>query len=270
MSKAIEFQDVGFAYPGGGGRLSKVSFGLEAGTRLAVVGPNGAGKTTLLRLLTGTLVPSAGRVRILGFDPATTERAIMARRIAVVAAQVVVDFPFSVEEVVLMGRAPHAVGFGLESDADLEAAHAAMAAMEVEHLSDRLFESLSSGEKQRAAVARALAQSPEVLLLDEPGAFLDIKHQVALYDLLSQKVEQEGVTVVSVLHDLNLAALFFDRVAMVAQGTVYAEGPADEVISYANVRAVFDTDVYVDRNDLTGKLNVLPLPPSRRGEQRFN
>lgn len=268
---AVEFNDVAFSYgESSGGRLEGVSFGLETGSRLAVVGPNGAGKTTLLRLLMGSLSPNAGRVRILGMDPAVTDRGVLARRVAVVAAQAVVDFPFSVEEVVLMGRAPHAAGFGLESDADLEVAHTAMAAMEVEHLCDRVFESLSSGEKQRVAVARALAQSPEVLLLDEPGAFLDIKHQVALYDLLSEKVQEEGVTVVSVLHDLNLAALFFDRVAMVARGTVYAEGPADEVITYANVRAVFETDVYVDRNHLTGKLNVLPLPPQRGGEQRFN
>ncbi len=145
-----------------------------------------------------------------------------------------------------------------------------MAAMDTAHLAGRVFDSLSSGEKQRVAVARALAQEPEVLLLDEPGAFLDIRHQVDLYDLLSEKARAEHLTVVSVLHDLNLAALYFDTVAMVAGGTIYAQGPADDVVTYANVRAVFETDVYVDRNDLTGKLNVLPLPASVLRQQETN
>jgi iron complex transport system ATP-binding protein len=119
-------------------------------------------------------------------------------------------------------------------------------------------------------VARALAQEPEVLLLDEPAAFLDIRHQVDLYDLLSEKARSESLTVISVLHDLNLAALYFDAVAMVAGGGIFAQGPADEVITYANVRAVFETDVYVDRNDLTGKLNVLPLPAEVLRKQDAN
>ena len=200
-------------------------------------------------------------MRVCGCDPTGAEQRELARRVAVVGPQSLIGFPYSVEEVVLMGRAPHVDGFRLESDHDLEVAHAAMAAMEVEAMAERDFDSLSSGEKQRVAVARALAQEPEVLLLDEPGAFLDIKHQTLLYDHLTRLAAERAIAEVCVLHDLNLAALFFDKVVMLAAGRVYAAGAPDEVITYANLRAVFDTDVYVSLNDLTGHLNVLPLPP---------
>jgi iron complex transport system ATP-binding protein len=261
---------VAFAYPDGGGALEGIDLEVRTGGRLALVGPNGAGKTTVLRLLAGQIAPSRGTVRIENLNPATADRRELAKRVAVVSAQALVGFPYSVEEVVLMGRAPHVDGFRLESGRDLEVAEQSMAAMDVSQLAHRVFDSLSSGEKQRVAVARALAQEPKVLLLDEPGAFLDIRHQVDLYDLLSERAKTEGLTVISVLHDLNLAALYFDTVAMVAGGTIYAQGAADDVITYANVRAVFETDVYVDRNDLTGKLNVLPLPASVLRKQDAN
>ncbi len=259
-----------FGYADGGGVLENIDLAIGRGGRLALVGPNGAGKTTLLRLFAGQVRPRSGRVAVAGMDPGRAPKRDLARRVAVVTAQAMVGFPYSVEEVVLMGRAPHVDGFRLENDHDLEVAHRAMAAMDAAHLASRVFDSLSSGEKQRVAVARALAQEPEVLLLDEPAAFLDIRHQVDLYDLLSEKARSESLTVISVLHDLNLAALYFDAVAMVAGGGIFAQGPADEVITYANVRAVVETDVYVDRNDLTGKLNVLPLPAEVLRKQDAN
>ncbi len=257
----LELEAVDFGYPGGH-RIHSVSLQVGSGENLALVGPNGSGKTTLLRLASGQLVPEGGRVRVCGLDPARTDQRRMARRVAVVGPQTVLGFPYSAEEVVLMGRAPHVDGFRLESDHDLAVAHDALDRLDVGHLAARDFDSLSSGEKQRVSVARALAQEPEVLLLDEPGAFLDIKHQVLLYDLLRRLVDSEGITVVSVLHDLNLAALYFDRVAMLRAGRLFAIGRPAEVVTYANVREVFDTDVYVDLNDLTGQLNVLPLPIS--------
>ena len=241
-------------------RLEGIDLTVAAGASVALVGPNGSGKTTLLRLAAGELVPSAGRIEICGLDPSRSVRRELARRVAVVAAHATVGFGYTVEEVVLMGRAPWLEGYNLESDEDVEIARAAMQAMDVSHLAERVFDSLSSGERQRAAVARALAQQPELVLLDEPGAFLDIKHQVELYDVLLERSRTTGLTVVSVLHDLNLAALYFGHVAMLHGGRIFAQGPPDDVITYANVREVFDTDVYVDRNHLTGHLNVLPLP----------
>ncbi|HYC56875.1 MAG TPA: ABC transporter ATP-binding protein [Candidatus Binatia bacterium] len=264
----LEMAGVGFAYPSGGRRLDDIDIRVAAGGTLAIVGPNGSGKTTLLRLASGALVPANGTVRICGgLDPARSPGRELARRIAVVTAHTLAGFPYSAEEVVLMGRAPHVDNFRLESPDDLRIAHAEMDAMDVSHLAQRDFDSLSSGEKQRVAVARALAQQAQLLLLDEPGAFLDIKHQVQLYDLLWRRCRDGALTVVSVLHDLNLAALYFDTVAMMHEGRIFAQGSPSDVITYANVKEVFETDVYVDRNHLTGQLNVLPLPLHTRAAQ---
>lgn len=266
MSGALRFEGVAFAHDRSGKagraslRLEGIDLAVEAGGSLALVGPNGSGKTTLLRLAAGELAPEAGRIEVCGLDPARAPRRDFARRVAVVAAHASVGFGYTVEEVVLMGRAPWLDGYGLESGEDVEIARDAMDAMDVGHLAHRVFDSLSSGERQRAAVARALAQQPELVLLDEPGAFLDIKHQVELYDVLIERSRATGLTVVSVLHDLNLAALYFAQVAMLQRGRVFAQGAPDDVITYANVKTVFETDVYVDRNHLTGHLNVLPLP----------
>jgi iron complex transport system ATP-binding protein len=263
MSSALRFEGISFVYEGArqgaaGLRLENIGLCVEAGSSLAIVGPNGSGKTTLLRLAAGELTPSSGRIEICGLDPSRSPRRELARRVAVVAAHATVGFGYTVEEVVLMGRAPWLEGYALETDEDVDVARDAMRAMDVLHLSGRVFDSLSSGERQRAAVARALAQQPELVLLDEPGAFLDIKHQVELYDVLLGLSASKGLTVVSVLHDLNLAALYFDRVTMIHEGRIFAQGVPDEVITYANVCTVFETDVYVDRNHLTGHLNVLP------------
>lgn len=259
---ALRYEGVGFSHASGksGLRLGGIDLAVEAGGSLAIVGPNGSGKTTLLRLAAGEIAPQAGRIEICGLDPVRSPRRELARRVAVVAAHAEVGFGYTVEEVVLMGRAPWIEGYGLESEEDVEIAREAMRALDVAHLATRVFDSLSSGERQRAAVARALAQRPELVLLDEPGAFLDIKHQVELYDVLLERSHEAGLTVVSVLHDLNLAALYFREVAMLHQGRIFAHGRPDDVITYANVREVFETDVYVDRNHLTGHLNVLPLP----------
>ena len=263
-ASVLRMEGVSFSYRGqkqDRHGLQDISLEVRPGSSLAIIGPNGSGKTTLLRLASGELVADAGRVEICGLDPSRSPRRQLARRVAVVSSQPLVGFPYFVEEVVLMGRAPHVEGFHLESAHDLAVARAAMEAMDVLDLSERVFDSLSSGEKQRVAVARALTQEPELLLLDEPGAFLDIKHQVALYELLRRRCVEGTLTVVSVLHDLNLAALYCERVAMLLRGRLFAFGTASDVITYSNIREVYDTDVYVDRNHLTGQLNVLPLPP---------
>ena len=169
------------------------------------------------------------------------------------------DFPFSVLEVVLMGRAPHIGGFGFEGDRDLEAAERAMAQTGVADLAGRFFHELSGGEKQRVVIARALAQEPEILLLDEPTTFLDIRHVVEIFELLTRLSTERSLTLVIVLHDLNLAALYLTRLAFLKAGRVVACGTPDAVLDYRTIREVYETDVYVHRNDLTGKLNVLPL-----------
>ena len=259
-SPIISLRDVGFSYPGRTLSMDGVTLAVERGEMVAIVGPNGAGKSTLLRLMSGFLAPSRGVAECCGGNPRRLRRREFAQRVAFVGLQTQLGFPYTVLEVVLMGRAPHVEGFRLESDEDLAAAERAMAATSTTALAERQFDTLSSGERQRVCIARALAQEPELLLLDEPGAFLDIRQTTAVYGILRRLNRGRGTTVVAVLHDLNLVSLYFDRVVMMKAGKVHAAGRPADVLTYQNVRDVFETDVYVDINTVTGTLNILPLP----------
>lgn len=245
--------------------IDDVSLTVAAGEAVGILGPNGSGKSTLLRLLSGVLTPSAGRVELRGRPLAAHTRAELARSLAVVPQETVIEFPFSVTEVVLMGRAPHVGGFAFENAHDVAVARAAMTRTGVLDLADRSILELSGGERQRVILARALAQEAPVLLLDEPAAFLDIRHEVEIYDLLHD-LQGEGATVVTVLHDLNLAALYCDRVILLDGGRIAAAGAPAEVITYANITRVYGTEVYVDLNTVTGAVNVLPLSRTYREE----
>jgi iron complex transport system ATP-binding protein len=241
--------------------IDDLSFDLRPGEILGVIGPNGSGKSTLMRLLSGVLEPVGGRVELFGRPLSAYRRRDVARAIAVVPQETAIEFPYSVTEVVLMGRSPHFGGFAFEGDRDVDIAHAAMRRTAVEHLARRSIHELSGGERQRVILARALAQEAPIMLLDEPAAFLDIRHEVEIYDLL-RDLQSEGKSIVTVLHDLNLAALYCDRVGLLHKGHFRSLGPPAEVITYAAITEVYETEVYVDRNDITGAVNVLPL--SRR------
>jgi len=253
----LEVRGLCFSY-GAAPVLDDVSFALQAGEILGIIGPNGSGKSTLLQLLSGVLRPAAGEVRVQGQPIDTYARRELGRTIAVVPQDTVIDFPFSVTEVVLMGRSPHLGGFAFEGDRDIAVARAAMRRTGVLELADRSIHELSGGERQRVILARALAQAAPILLLDEPGAFLDIRHEVEIYDLLHD-LQREDTSIVTVLHDLNLAALYCDRVALFKAGRLVRIGLPAEVITYATLTAVYETEVYVDTNDITGAVNVLPL-----------
>lgn len=248
--------------------LRNVSLSVDRGEMIGVVGPNGSGKSTLLRVLSGVLVPMAGRVRLAGRDLSTYPRRRLARMTAVVPQETSLDFPFSLEEVVLMGRAPHLGRLGFPGERDLGVAREAMARMGVDRLSGRALQDLSGGERQRVIIARALVQEPEVLLLDEPTAHLDIRHQVEIYDLMAELNAERGITIVSVLHDLNLAAMYFRRVAVLSKGAVHCIGPTEEVLTYQTIKSVYGTEVYVALNDVTGTVNILPLSRPHRERLR--
>ena len=260
----LRLEDVSFAYRDRT-VLDGVSLDVERGERFGLLGPTGSGKSTLVRLLSHVLRPSRGRIVFDGRDLASYSPRVLARRVAVVPQETALDFPFSVLEVVLMGRAPHLGGFGFEGDRDVAAAERAMARTGVSDLAGRFFHELSGGEKQRVVIARALAQEPEVLLLDEPTTFLDIRHVVEIFDLLAALSADQAITLVVVLHDLNLAALYLQRMAFLKRGRLHACGDPERVLTYQTIREVYETDVYVHRNDLTGKLNVLPLGSVKAG-----
>jgi len=259
-STIVSLREVAFSYPGGTLSMDDVTLSIASGEMVAIVGPNGAGKSTLLRLMSGFLPPARGVAECCGGNPRQLRRREFARRVAFVGLQTQLGFPYTVLEVVLMGRAPHVEGFRLESDEDLAAAERAMAATSTVALAERQFDTLSSGERQRVCIARALAQEPELLLLDEPGAFLDIRQTTSVYGILRRLNRERRTTVVAVLHDLNLVSLYFDRVVMMKAGRLHAVGRPAEVLTYRNLREVFETDVYVDINTVTGTLNILPLP----------
>jgi iron complex transport system ATP-binding protein len=238
---------VAFAYrlPDGLPRevLRSVDLTLARGELCALVGTNGSGKTTLLRLLTGVLKPDAGEVSFDGRAVAGWGRNDLARRVAVLPQQLDLPVGFRVAELVEMGRTPHARRLFASTEADERAVARALADADALELADRYAEELSGGERQRLLVAMALAQEPDLLLLDEPTLHLDLAHQVSLLAAIRRLRDQRGLTVLAVLHDLNLAAAFAPRVAVLDGGRVVADGPPDEVLSPDLVQRVFGVAV---------------------------
>lgn len=256
----IEVSEVWFAYSSGACPvLRNVSFSVRRGEFLGVLGPNGAGKSTLLRLMAGLSVPSSGRVCISGRDTRSMSRTELARRVALVPQRETAAFGFTVWEVVAMGRAPHTGLLGTLSEKDRSVVDAALARCDAAHLSRRHFGELSGGEQKRVLVARALAQQCSVILLDEPVAHLDIKHQLDLCELLACGVASGEFTAVAVLHDLNLAAQFCDRLLLLRDGGTVALGTVEEVMTYRRVRDTFDAEVYVGQNEINGTRFFVPM-----------
>jgi iron complex transport system ATP-binding protein len=180
--------------------------------------------------------------------------------VAAVTQEEALEFPFTALEVVLLGRFAHLRGLGFERKADLDAARAAMAATGVSELATRPLHTLSGGERKRVLLARALAQGPEVLVLDEPAAALDIHHQIAIFELLKER-HRAGVTVVVVVHDLNLAAAYCERLLLLSRGGAPITGTVEEILTYQRVRDTFGVEVYVGVNEVTGARFLLPMAP---------
>ena len=245
--------------------LHGVSIEVAAGEMLAVVGPNGAGKSTLLKVLGGSMKAGAGSVELFGRPLDSIERRELARIVASVGQENAVAFRFTVLEIVLMGRAPHLGALRFESPHDLEIASAALDRFDLLDLAARHVQELSGGERKRVFLARALAQEPKIALLDEPTAFLDLKHVAEIFARFRELCTERGMAVVATLHDLNAAALYADRVLLLADGAAVACGTPAEVLTAENLRRVYETDVYVGRNPLTGALIILPaaLPNAR-------
>jgi len=238
--------------------LHAISLEVDAGEMLAVVGPNGAGKSTLLRILGGSLVPWEGMVDVFGHPLVEMDRRAISRMLATVAQENSVAFRFTVLEVVLMGRAPHLGSLHFETPHDIEIARAALERFDLIELATRPIQELSGGERKRVFLARALAQEPRIALLDEPTAFLDMRHVAEIFVRFRELCAERGMAVVATLHDLNAAALYADRVLLMKDGTAVATGTPEEVLTTGNLQSVYETDIYVGRNPATGALAVLP------------
>ena len=260
----LQSADVTFAYGPGKAGLHGVSVDVPGGSLVGILGPNGSGKTTLLRLLGGMLTPASGRITIDGRDVSRVPRRQLARQIAVVAQETRLAFEYSVLEVVLMGRYPHLGAFELESQDDVVIAREALAATGTLNLEDRLFPTLSGGEKQRVVIASALAQAADLMLLDEPTAALDPGYQIEIATLLRRLNAERGVTMAVATHDLNFAASICDRLVLLRAGHVLAAGPTADVLTRETVRALYDVDADVRFHEDAGHLTVVPLRRTRR------
>ncbi len=274
MSPLVVVQDVDFAYPGApAGRLALAHVALTVGTGeiVGVIGPNSAGKTTIIRLLTKVVTPLRGTIVFDGASLAGWSRWELARHVAVVPQDMPAALPFTVEQLVLMGRYPHAPRRFFETPADLAAARAAMAETGVTELARVPVQTLSGGERQRVMVARALAQEPRLLILDEPTAHLDLRYQAECIGLLRRINRERGTTVVLVSHDLNLAAEVCDRLVLLSAGRVVRVGSPSDVLDAGRLSAVYGCDVMVTSSAVTGRPLVQvrwPEPAARGGETR--
>ena len=268
--------DITFAYSSHASPVLRgVSFEVPARGFVGILGPNGSGKTTLLRLLAGTRQPSGGHVTLDGVELSRLARAALARRMAVVPQETHLAFDFTALEVVLMGRYPHLSAFEIEGPRDLAMARAALAATGTAALEDRLFATLSGGEKQRVVIAAALAQiSPGsdrdagILLLDEPTAALDLAYQLEVAALLRDLQQRTPIAIVVSTHDLNFAAGLCRTLVLLKDGRVLAAGPTDEVLTKANIRALYGVEAEIQSHGGAGHLVVVPIrrvPPEARG-----
>ena len=259
MTPAMQTRQLSFAYKDRA-VLHAVSLSVESREMVGILGPNGSGKTTLLKILSAVLV-GQGDVKLNGREIETYGRRELSRLLAVVSQESRVNFPYTVAEMVLMGRASYHSSFALEGKKDLEVARASMELTDCVSLSNRYFHELSGGEKQRVLIARALAQEPRILLLDEPSAFLDLKHQVQVFELLRRLNRERGMTVVAALHDLNLAALFFPRLIILRDGKIYRDGSPGEVLTEKTIEEVYGIRVRVEQDAVSERPQLFICPP---------
>jgi len=249
--------------------LENVSLSVKAGDLVGILGPNGSGKTTLLKSISRTLKPYKGTILLNEKDIYSLKSVDVAKQMAVVPQDNTISFSFTALEVVLMGRNPHLERFQMETEKDMAIARKAMDLTNTWYLAARPVNELSGGERQRVIIARALAQEPKVLLLDEPLTYLDIINQLEIMDLVKSLCEKEGIIVMAVVHDLNLAARYCNYALLLKDGKVFAAGSLDQVLTSGNIKSVFQVDAIVKKNVVTNSLYITPLshpksPPPKR------
>ena len=259
MKPAIDVTNLSYSYENTE-VLKSLSFQIRKGGFFIILGPNGSGKTTLLKLFAGILKPAKGRIRLLDRPLETYSLKSLALNIAFVPQSAPVDFPFTVSEVVRMGRAPHLGMLALPQEKDLSIAHQAMTITGVDHLADRKIHQLSGGESQRVFIARAICQETDMILLDEPTASLDLAHQIRIMDLLIKLKEKKDITVVMVSHDVNLAAMYGQHLLLLEAGRIISRGTPDDVLTIENLNSVYGCRLLVDESPLGNFPRVTPMP----------
>ena len=244
--------------------LHDINLSIRAGEMVGLLGPNGSGKTTLIKLVSGILKPNQGEIRLDGSSLSRLSRKSVARSLAVVPQQFHIPFAFTIGEVVMLGRIPFLKAFAEESKVDRQFVANTMDLVGISELKERRFDELSGGERQKVILAMALAQQPRLLLLDEPIVHLDIAHQVEILELVKRLNMEQGLTVIGAMHDLNLAALYFDRLILLKEGRIWADGVPAQVLTEDIIRNVFSASVRVEPHPVTGVPHIVVMPKCRQ------
>lgn len=237
--------------------LHNINIDFSKGGFYSIIGSNGSGKTTLLKNIASSLAPNKNTVFIEGMDVLNFKNKALAKKLSVVPQNTSLDFDFSVLDIVLMGRNPYISRFQDESKEDYNIAKEAMKMTSTWELKDKCINQLSGGEQQRVIIARALAQDTDIILLDEPISHLDIYHQVEILDTI--KSINKKVTVIAVLHDLNLAAQYSDYLVLINKGSIVALGTPEEVLTEENIKKVYNINICIINNPVTGKPHIIPI-----------
>lgn len=239
--------------------LKDIRIRIEENRFTSIIGPNGSGKSTLLKNILKMVTPKEKTIYIYDDDILKLRYKDLAKKIASVPQNTIVDFNFSVMDIVLMGRTPHLKRFEVENKKDFEIVEKAMKITNTWHLKEKSINRISGGERQRVIIARALAQQSEVLVLDEPISHLDIYHQIDILNMIKQLCNRNHITVISVLHDLNFAIQYSDYLILLSKGEIVAEGTPEEVMTEKNIKQVYNIDVYMMKNPITRKSHIIPI-----------
>jgi iron complex transport system ATP-binding protein len=248
--------------------LEKVSLTVNEGDFVGILGPNGSGKTTLLKSISRTLKPYKGAILLDKTDIYSMKSVDLAKHMAIVPQENNIGFSFTASDIVMMGRNPHMKRFQMETDKDMAIVRKAMTQTNTWHMADRPINELSGGEKQRVVIARALAQEPKVLLLDEPLTHLDMINQLEIMDLVRELCIKERLVVLAVIHDLNLAGRYCTSAILLKNSRVFAAGSLEQVLTSENIKSVFNVDAIVKKSPITNSPYVIPLSPQRSSSNR--
>ncbi len=255
MERIIECGNIVFSY-NGTDVLNGINFSISPGQMVGILGANGAGKSTLLKILSGLLQPNSGETLYRNKELSKLGRKELSKHLAYIPQNPVFAFPFTVTETVLMGRAPYIGRFEFEREGDIEIAGQAMETVGISHLKDRLISQVSAGERQLASLARALVQEPEIMILDEPATFLDVRHRTEIMKILLKLKEERGISIVSATHDIFAALYYFEEIKILKDGVIFAEGSTETVVTEENLSNAYGINVTVKKEN--GRVFVFP------------
>lgn len=255
MATIINCTNLGFSY-NETRVLNGIDLSISPGKMLGILGANGAGKSTLLKILCGVLKPKTGKALFKDKELSSMDRRDIAKCIAYIPQDPMFAFPFTVKEVVLMGRAPYIGRFEFEREKDREIAENALQAVGILHLKDRLINEISSGERQLASIARGLVQEPEIMILDEPATYLDVKHRTKIINILNELKEERGISIIAATHDIFTSLFYFDEIVILKEGKVLAQGTTEMVINSELLSSAYEIPVTVKKEN--GRVFVFP------------